>query len=257
MADSRTKVILDAKVLATNLVYLALIFALIVIPRALQRFRLPAPLTSVALGLAAGTPRCNLARSRADLLITVGAILFLLRVSAWIWQGLWRGRWPLLAHLVLRSAVVAGRRLCCVYGGYARGTLRRCWRAAHAVHRLYLGVPRLGLDEDGAGGCDSKPSEGKSCALLACSVVLRADSMPRLAMSRRRSGHDPRYPAAVSSTGNYDRPLRARSRVLAARDGRPDRGLRLMPGSPFSRRRVHCRICRAAASATTAWFNFG
>lgn len=37
-----------------SVMYLVFVFALLVIPRALQRFRLPAPLTSVALGIVAG-----------------------------------------------------------------------------------------------------------------------------------------------------------------------------------------------------------
>ena len=39
--------------MAGNIAYLGLIFSLIVIPRALQRFRLPAPLSSFGLGMLA------------------------------------------------------------------------------------------------------------------------------------------------------------------------------------------------------------
>ena len=111
--------------LATNLVYLTLIFALIVIPRVLQRFRLPAPLTSAGLGLlATGMLGATTHDSVLTLLSTLGiSSLFLFAGLEVDVESVWRGRWPLLTHLVFRAATVTGATVLAMrYGGYPWNT---------------------------------------------------------------------------------------------------------------------------------------
>jgi Kef-type K+ transport system membrane component KefB len=174
--------------LATNLAYLALIFALIVIPRALQRFRLPAPLTSVALGLAATT---LLGATSHDavlvLLSTLGISSLFLFAGLEVDVGsLWRGRWPLLAHLVLRSAVVAGATaLAMRYGAYPWNTAALLALALLTPSTGFIleSLPRLGLDEDECQWVRLKAIGGEILALLALFIILQADSLPHLGLS--------------------------------------------------------------------------
>ena len=172
-----------AQGLGTNLVYLALIFALIVIPRALQRFRLPAPLTSVALGLAAAT---LLGATSHDpvltLLSTLGiSSLFLFAGLEVDLQSLWRGRWPLLAHLVLRSAVIGGATVLAMrYGKYPWNTATLLALAILTPSTGFIleSLPSLGLDKDECQWVRLKAIGGEILALLALFIVLQADSIP-------------------------------------------------------------------------------
>lgn len=174
--------------LTTDLVYLGLIFALIVIPRAMQRFRLPAPLTSVALGLAAATLFSATSHdSVLTLLSTLGiSSLFLFAGLEVDVRVLWRGRWPLLAHLVLRSAVVAvATALAMRYGGYPWNTAALLALALLTPSTGFIleSLPRLGLDEDECQWVRLKALGGEILALLALFIVLQADSVPHLGMS--------------------------------------------------------------------------
>lgn len=174
--------------LATNLVYLALIFALIVIPRALQRFRLPAPLTSVALGLSATTLLGATSHdSVLTLLSTLGiSSLFLFAGLEVEVESLWRGRWPLLAHLALRSAVVAvATAIAMRYGGYPWNTAALLALALLTPSTGFIleSLPRLGLNEDECQWVRLKAIGGEILALLALFIVLQSDSMPHLGMS--------------------------------------------------------------------------
>jgi Kef-type K+ transport system membrane component KefB len=96
--------------------YLLLIFGLMVIPRILQRFRIPAPLSSFGLGLVAAI---GLGASGQDetlsLLATLGiSSLFLFAGLEIELDDFVRGKWPLLGHLMIRSATGISEAL---YGG--------------------------------------------------------------------------------------------------------------------------------------------
>lgn len=95
--------------LTGNIAYLGLIFSLIVIPRVLQRFRLPAPLSSFGLGMLAAHV---VGGARNDptlaLLSTLGiSSLFLFAGLDVDVEGLRRGLQPLLGDLVLRALTLA------------------------------------------------------------------------------------------------------------------------------------------------------
>ena len=174
--------------LATNLAYLTLIFALIVVPRVLQRFRLPAPLTSAGLGLlATGVLGATTHDSVLTLLSTLGiSSLFLFAGLEVDVESVWRGRWPLLAHLVLRAAVVTGATVLAMrYGGYPWNTAALLALALLTPSTGFIleSLPRLGLDEDECYWVRLKAIGGEILALSALFVVLQSDSLPHLGMS--------------------------------------------------------------------------
>jgi Kef-type K+ transport system membrane component KefB len=178
----------NALSLTSNLAYLGLIFGLIVIPRALQRFRLPAPLSCFALGMVAAYlvgPEYH--DSTLILLATLGiSSLFLFAGLEVDIASLRRGRWPLLAHLVLSGAILAaatwgGMR----YLGYA-------WNAA-LVLGLAVFTPstgfileslaRLGLDADERYWVTIKAIGSEILALVVLFVVLQSDTAEHLGTS--------------------------------------------------------------------------
>ncbi|HHA2628582.1 TPA: cation:proton antiporter, partial [Stenotrophomonas maltophilia] len=93
-----------------ELIYLLLIFALLVIPRALQRFSLPAPLTCLLFGIIGMLWLGDQAHDAViGLLATLGiSSLFLFAGLEVDLQALRRGMWPLLAHLVIRTGTLFG-----------------------------------------------------------------------------------------------------------------------------------------------------
>ena len=95
--------------LTGEVTYLALIFALLVIPRALQRFLLPAPLTSFALGMVAALFVPLFAHDPTlELLSTLGiSSLFLVAGLEVDVHALRRGLMVVLGHLVVRSLMIA------------------------------------------------------------------------------------------------------------------------------------------------------
>src|SRR3546814_17242630 len=93
-----------------ELIYLLLIFGLLVIPRALQRFKIPAPITCLVFGIGAmlawGVKTHD---PVVTLLSTLGiSSLFLFAGLEVDLRELRRGRWPLLTHLAVRIITLAG-----------------------------------------------------------------------------------------------------------------------------------------------------
>ena len=95
--------------MSKELVYLALIFGLLVVPRALQRFRVPAPLTCLAFGIGAMLWLGDGVHDPVVVLLSTLGIssLFLFAGLEVDLRALRRGLWPLLAHLSIRSATLA------------------------------------------------------------------------------------------------------------------------------------------------------
>jgi len=174
--------------LTSDLAYLGLIFALIVIPRALQRFRLPAPLSSLALGMAAtlllgpGYHDATLV-----LLATLGiSSLFLFAGLEVDVDGLRRGRGPLLVHLAMRSLLL---------GAVTFGGMRQfgfAWNTSLLLALALLtpstgfileSLARLGLDDDERYWVTIKAIGSEILALAVLFVVLQSDSAAHLGIS--------------------------------------------------------------------------
>jgi Kef-type K+ transport system membrane component KefB len=174
--------------LTNNLAYLALLFSLIVIPRALQRFRLPAPLTSFGLGMLAATV---LGAAYHDptliLLASLGiSSLFLFAGLEIDVTSLRRGRWQLLAHLCVRSLVLAGS------GYLGRRYFGLDWKTAALLALALLtpstgfileSLPRLGLNAEERYWVGIKAIGGEILALLVLFIVLQSDTMTKLGES--------------------------------------------------------------------------
>src|SRR3546814_11279975 len=93
-----------------ELIYLLLIFGLLVIPRALQRFKIPAPITCLVFGIGAmlawGVKTHD---PVVTLLSTLGiSSLFLFAGLDVDLSEMRCGLWPLLTHLAVRLVTQAG-----------------------------------------------------------------------------------------------------------------------------------------------------
>lgn len=171
-----------------ELVYLLLIFGLLVVPRWLQRFKLPAPITSLALGIGA----MLLWGDRTDdpvvvLLSTIGiSSLFLFAGLEVDPAELRKGFRQLATHLAIRIATLAG----VAWLAWRFADLQ--WQAA-ALLALALLTPstgfildtleRLGLDEEERFWVTSKAIAGELLALAALFFLLQADDAVQLAAS--------------------------------------------------------------------------
>lgn len=173
---------------ATEFAYLGLVAALLVVPKILQRFRIPAPLTAFGFGMAAGLVVQGLGGDPTlALLSTLGiSSLFLFAGLEIELAAFHRGRWPLAAHLVLRAAALASGAWAGVhFAGMA-------WQAA-CLLALALLTPSTGfiLDTLGQQGLDeeerfwvaAKAVGGEILALLVLFVVVQSGSAATLAIS--------------------------------------------------------------------------
>lgn len=174
--------------ITTEVAYLLLIFGLMVIPRMVQRFRIPAPLTSFGFGMVAAVFLGDFSHDTTlALLATLGiSSLFLFAGLEIDTDDLVRGKWPLLGHLVVRSFMLAGGTyVAMTYFGFS-------WQAG-ALLALALLTPstgfildtlsRLGLKDEERYWVTIKAVGGELLALLVMFVVLKSTSAERLAMS--------------------------------------------------------------------------
>jgi Kef-type K+ transport system membrane component KefB len=178
----------NALSLTSNLAYLGLIFALIVIPRALQRFRLPAPLSCFALGMvAASLVGADYHDATLILLATLGiSSLFLFAGLEVDLRSLRRGRWPLLAHLVLSSTILAVLTWAAMrYLGYPWNTALVLALAVLTPSTGFIleSLARLGLDESERYWVTIKAIGSEILALVVVFVVLQSDTAAHLAVS--------------------------------------------------------------------------
>ena len=171
-----------------DVVYLLLFFALLVLPRALQRFRIPAPLTCLAMGVGAMLawgPRAH--DPLVAWLSTFGiSALFLFAGLEVDLASLRRRLRPLGAHLAIRALSVGGVAWAAMHG------LDMAWQPA-VLLAMALMTPstgfildtleRLGLDEEERFWVTSKAIAGELLALAALFVVLLADDPARLGLS--------------------------------------------------------------------------
>jgi Kef-type K+ transport system membrane component KefB len=174
--------------ITNEIAFLALIVALMLVPRALQRLRIPAPLTSFALGMAAAALLAGFSEDATlSLLATLGiSSLFLFAGLEIDVDDLSHGKWPLLGHLLVRSVTLAGA------GWVAMHYFGFPWQTA-ALLALALLTPSTGFILETLSGLGLKPDErywvtikavgGELLALAVLFVVLQSDSPARLAWS--------------------------------------------------------------------------
>ena len=174
--------------MSNELIYLLLIFALLVIPRALQRFKLPAPITCLLLGVGAMLLWGERTHDPVVVLLSTLGIssLFLFAGLEVDPAQLRRGLRPLLAHLAVRSISLVG----VAWLGWE--VLDLGWQPA-ALVALALLTPstgfildtleRLGLDEEERFWVTSKAIAGELLALVVLFVVLLADDPVQLGVS--------------------------------------------------------------------------
>jgi Kef-type K+ transport system membrane component KefB len=173
---------------ALEIVYLALVFVLLLVPRVLQRFRIPAPLTAFALGVPAGMLVQGLGGDPTlALLSTLGiSSLFLFAGLEIELDAFRRGRWLLAGHLAVRALALAG---IAAAGAHFLGL---SWQAA-ALLGLALLTPstgfildtlgQQGLSEDERFWVAAKAVAGEILALAVLFVVVQSGSAANLAFA--------------------------------------------------------------------------
>jgi len=174
--------------MSRELIYLLLIFGLLVIPRALQRFKIPAPLTCLLFGIVAMLAWGEKSHDTVvGMLATLGiSSLFLFAGLEVELKALRKGLWPLLTHLVIRGATLVGVGwLAWRYAGLG-------WQAAGLLALALLTpstgfildtLSRLGLNEEERFWVTSKAIAGELLALVALFMVLQASDPVRMALS--------------------------------------------------------------------------
>lgn len=174
--------------LTNEVAYLLLVFGLMVIPRAFQRFRVPAPLTSFGLGMVAALFLGSFSHDATlALLATLGiSALFLFAGLEIDLDGLRRGKWPLLGHLAVRACMLA------VVGYGAMHYFGFAWQVA-ALLALALLTPSTGFILDTLAGLGLMEEErywvtikavgSELLALLVLFVVLQSGSIGTLVLS--------------------------------------------------------------------------
>ncbi len=171
-----------------ELIYLVLIFGLLVVPRALQRFKIPAPLTCLLFGVGAMIAWGDQSHDPlVGWLATLGiSSLFLFAGLEVDPAQLRKGLWPLLAHLAIRTVTLS------VAAWLAWRYLELDWRPATLLALALLTpstgfildtLERLGLDEAERFWVTSKAIAGELFALIALFIVLQANDPVHLGLS--------------------------------------------------------------------------
>jgi Kef-type K+ transport system membrane component KefB len=173
--------------MSPELLYIGLVFALFVVPKALQRFRIPAAVTSLALGVAAARAGLFDADPVVALLSTLGITgLFLFAGLEVDLADLRRGAAVVAQHVAIQATLVAGAAsLLC-------RALDLAWRPAALVSLALLtpstgfildSLPTFGLDERQAFWTRSKAVATELVALCVLFVVVQSSSPLRLVAS--------------------------------------------------------------------------
>lgn len=168
--------------------FLLLIFALMVVPRLVQRLRIPAPLTSFGLGMAATILLGSFGQEDTlALLATLGiSSLFLFAGLEVELADFKRGRWALSRHLAFRTVVLAATAyLLTRYFGFV-------WQVSVLLGLAVLTpsagfildtLPALAINDDERYWVRMKAISGELFALVVLFVVLQSGSMENLAWS--------------------------------------------------------------------------
>jgi Kef-type K+ transport system membrane component KefB len=167
---------------------LLLFIVLAVVPRALQRFRLPAPLTSFGLGMAGASliPGFSFDGTLA-LLATLGiSSLFLFAGLEIEFSDFKYGGWALITHLIVRLLAIAGiTQLVMSYLvlPWQVGILMALAVLTPSAGFILDTLPTLDLNEDERYWIRMKAVTGELLALLMLFGVLQSESLERLAWS--------------------------------------------------------------------------
>lgn len=168
--------------------YVVLFFGLFVVPRALQRFRIPAAITAFGLGTLAGPGLgWNSHDPTIDLFSTLGIVaLFLFAGLEVEVEELAREKWVLLEHVAIRAVAIG---IVAVFAAVAVGLAPRI----AAIASLALLTPStgfilesleaLGVPPDKRFWIRSKAIASELLALAAMFVILQSVSAQRMALS--------------------------------------------------------------------------
>lgn len=171
-----------------ELIYIALIFGLLVLPRALQRYRMPAPLSSFGLGMAAALIlEANTDNGTLALMSTLGiSSLFLFAGLEIDLLGMRRAAGALLAHLGVRAVTLSAITAAFMH------LLAMPWQKASLL-ALALMTPSTGFILESLAGLGlgdherfwitTKAVGGEMFALIVLFIVLQSESPERLALS--------------------------------------------------------------------------
>lgn len=174
--------------LTRELAYLILIFGLMVIPRVMQRFRIPAPISSFGLGMVATLFLGSFSQDvTLSLLATLGiSSLFLFAGLEVDIDDFYRSKWPLMWHLLLRLLVLVVLVYLAMY------FFNFTWQIS-ALLALAILTPSTGfildtlstleINDDERYWIRMKAISGELFALLALFVVLQSGSLQILAWS--------------------------------------------------------------------------
>ena len=175
-------------VIPHEVAYLLLIFGLMVIPRVVQRFRIPAPLSSFGLGMVAAVALGTFSHdATVALLATLGiSSLFLFAGLEVDLNDLKQGKWPLLGHLAVRTFTLG------VAAWIAMHFFGFSWQVAVLLGLAVLTpstgfildtLPMLDIDDAERHWVRMKAVIGELFALVVLFTVLQSGSASNLALS--------------------------------------------------------------------------
>jgi Kef-type K+ transport system membrane component KefB len=172
----------------TTLIHLATVFGLLVIPRALQRFRLPAPLTCVLLGILSAAFFKELADDRVlSTVATLGIASLFLFAGLEVDLGEIRGRLPsITAHIAISALIlVIAQWLAIRYLqiGWQPAALLALGLFTPSVGFILDTLPHSGLEAGEQNEVAISAIAGEIAALLVLFIVSQADSVQTLAIS--------------------------------------------------------------------------
>ena len=174
--------------LSSQVLYLTIVFMLLVFPRALQKYNIPAPLTCFALGMVVILAIADYSNDKTlDFLSALGiSSLFLFAGLEVNLQELKKGFWPLLNHLLLRCLGIFAFTWIGMH--YFAFTMQVSGLIALALLTPSTGfilesLTGLHLDENEKFWVKSKAIAGELLALLLLFVFLKSDSPSELVSS--------------------------------------------------------------------------
>ncbi|MEO8171295.1 MAG: cation:proton antiporter [Oxalobacteraceae bacterium] len=170
------------------LTYLGLLLGILVVPKALQRFRIPGPITCLFFGIAISLWGGDYHHDKTLTLLSVFGIasVFLFAGLEVSLSDLIKYKWPIFTHLLLTLAIVA---VCALL---AMKFLALSWQAATLV-ALALFIPstgfildslsQFGLNESERFWVALKAITSELLALVLMFIALQSDSVAQLALS--------------------------------------------------------------------------